>query len=722
MDWHSSWSDRLSRLDVDRECTAGSSEDSCWLCDHLDDWNSVLRAVQFRLVEEQPGKLCLRTWARESPVDFNRNGFPYDAAYVTAWLPRKHWCVEELSLNRWDLRPYGTAVPRPFPGLRPSGLRKISMTGNYSPGNAPFDWAVVLDAMGPVEQLKSLRCPKLAISDSLASKLAQLLSANASSIRELWFSGCEIGSRASDILFRGISNCKTLVKLRFGVNLSQNSLTLLTKRLQSMETLEVLTLREGHEEDKNQTFASFGQEHNMKGLSAVGDLLRRSTSLKKFRFQPLTPCGIRDCLAALETNTILSDLLISGRHFAQKNIDHDVGVSLRSMLAKNRELHSLTLFSFRVDYEAAVLISEGLQENSTLKTLCVTSSKLSFPAELALYSALKKNTVVQLQLDCYGCSVAERRALSAEVERNKWYNRVPMEWDDSHAKGLSASLLDQSLCPTDLCLDTRRFSDESFSMLCNALASSPHIRSLKVVISHATLTQVASLLKGLSDNKSLRCVSLHETCNDNRGSSVVASQGLCFNDSVAELSVIFVELDTMHVELVALLLETNETLCKVTLSCTRELEQEYVDAISRALLQNKSITDFRFLHGRSNADCSTACSRKAVQRNVACLDRAARFVLGQDMGKACAEAFELFEDKASLVPRVVSASGMSQAQAERAVSSARQFIWANYLIVTKVVCQKLECFAADSAQIDQLNDDCWRAITRYLTVSDVLDN
>lgn len=722
MDEHSSWSDSLSRLDLDRECTAGSSEDSCWLCDHLDDWNSVLSAVQFRLVEGQPGKLCLRTWARETPVDFNRNGFPYDAAYVTAWLPRKHWCVEELHLNGRDLRPYGTAVPRLFPGLRSSGLRKISITGSYSPGNASFDWAVVLDAMGPLEQLRSLHCPKLTISDSLASKLAQLLSANASSITELWFSGSTIGSRASDILFRDISSCKTLRKLRFGVNVSQNSLTLLTKRLQSVETLQVLTLREGREEDEKQTFASFGQEHNMKVWSAVGDLLRKSTSLKKFRFQSLTPCGIADCLEALETNTVLRDLLISGHHFAPKRIDHDVGMSLRSMLAKNRGLHSLTLFSFRVDYEAAVLISEGLQENNTLKTLCVTSSKLLFPAELALYSALKKNTVVELQLDCYGCSVAERRALSAEVKRNKWYNRVPMEWDDSHAKSLCASLLDQSLCPVDLCLDTSRFSDESFSMLCSALSSSPHICGLKVVMSHATQTQVASLHNVLSENKSLRCVALHEACYDNRGSSVVASQGLCFNDSVAELSIIFEELDTMLVELVALLLETNETLCKVSLLCTRELEPEYVDAISRALLQNKFITDFRFLHGRSNADCSTACSRRAVQRNVACLDRAVCFVLGQDLGKACAEAFELFEDKASLVPRVVWASGMSRAQAERAVSSARQFIWANYLTITRVVCQKLECFAADGTQIDQLNDDCWRAITRYLTVSDVVDN
>lgn len=712
MDAPSSWSGRLSRLDVDRECTAGASvEDRCWLCDHLDDWNSVLSAVQFKLVEQQPGKLCLRTHALKSPDDFNRNGFPYDAGYVIAWLPRKHWCVEELYLERCNLHVDDAALPGPLPGLRPPGLRKIFIRGNLKTGYAHFNWAAVLDSIGPFERLESLCCRGLyVVTDSFASQLARVLSFSASSVTELRFSGGATGGRPAGILFSGIANCKMLRKLRFAVNCDQNSLAQLTKCLQSMETLEVLSLREGRDGDCE------------RDVSAVGELLRKSTWLSTFRFQPLTPHGLIECLEALETNTALRYLVISGNHFAEKHIGRDVGVSLRSMLARNRGLHSLTLFTFKVDYEAAVLISEGLQENGTLKRLCVSHSKLLFPAELALYNAMKKNTMVQLRLDCYGCSAAERHALSAEVDRNKWYSRIPMEWDDSHAVGLSASLLDQSLCPTELCLDTSHFTDESFSMLCRALSSSLHVRGLTVTLSNATPAQVSGLHKVLSENTSLECVTLQETCGDIRGSSVVASQGLCFNDSVTELLIKFEDLDTMLVELVALLLETNETLCKVTLMCSRELEPGYVDAISQALLVNKVITDFSFLHGRSNADSSTVCSRRAVQRNVVRLHRAVRFVLGQDVGKACAEAFELFEEKASLVPCVISASGMSPADAVRAVKSARQFIWANYFIITKVVCQKLECHAAGCTQIDQLNEDCWQAITQYLMVSDIVDN
>lgn len=729
MDEPSSWSDRLSRVDVERECTAGASvEDSCWLCDHLDDWNSVLGAVQFRLVEEKPGKLCLCTQAPKSPDDFNRNEFPYNPVFITAWLPRKHWCVEKLYLKRCDLYTDGTAVPGPFPGLRPSGLRKISIKGFYSPNNGTFDWACVLDAAGPLEQLQRIYCQESIISDSLASKLAKLISASASSVTKLSFSGCTNRNCASDVLVSGISNCKMLRVLQLGVSISQDSLNQLINHLQSMETLEVLHLREdcydGDDDDEEEggMFALFDHEHKEKDLPCVGDLLRKSTSLKEFRFEALTPHAIIDCLEALESNTVLREVVINGHHCAKNRIGYDMGLSLRSMLAKNRGLRLLTLVSFRVDYEAAVLISMGLQENSTLERLCMSSSQLLFPAEQALYHALKTNTVVQLRLDYASCSTAERLALSAEVDKNSWYRRISMKWDESHAVGLSKSLLDQSLCPAELCLDTSCFSDESFARLCIALSSSIHVRELAVILSCASPTKVTSLHNMLSENKSLRCLSLGETSQDARGSSILAAQGLCFSDSVADLLMKFGDLDAMLVELVALLLETNESLCKVTLLCSRKLEPEYVDAISRALLLNRFITTFRFFHGPKKADCSTLCSRRAVQCNVARLHRAVRFVLLQDLGKACAEAFELFEKKASLVPRLMSTSKMTQAQAEAAVKTARHFISTNYLVVTGVVSQKLECYAADSTQIDQLNGDCWRAITRYLMVSDVVDN
>ncbi|KAH9363356.1 hypothetical protein HPB48_006462 [Haemaphysalis longicornis] len=627
---------------------------------------------------------------------------------MTAWLPRKHRCVEALYFVRGFLDPDRFAAPGPFPGLPPTGVRKITISDCHGLRNLDPDWPVILDAMGPVE-LQSLTCRALRVSDMFASKLAQLLSENAASITQVVFSQGAMGSRAADIFFKGISDCEVLRELRFDAKWMENCLT----------QRDVMALKE-HRADQYMRLASLDLGHGKAGLPGVGDLLRKSTSLRKLDFCPITCEDITDCLEALESNSVLRELIISGYRLARRPSGHDMGQSLRSMLMKNQGLHSLTIVFFAVDYEAAALISEGLQQNSTLKSLCMSSTTLLFSAELVLYSALKTNTVVRLQLDGYGCSGPERCALNAEVKRNKWYSRVQLQWYTIHVGGLSESLLEQSLCPVDLHLDPNRFTDGSFADLCSAISSSPHLRELAVTVTCDLPTKVTSILKMLSEAQSLRCVSLHAFGPSILKSPIAASQGLRFSDSVEELLIRFQGMDGPLAELVALALETNKSLSKVTLVSEYGLLTERVAAIMQALPKNRFITDFSFTH--PHWIVPIVRSSRAVQRNATHLQCAERFVLQQDLGKECGEAFELYEGEAPFLRRLMSTCGMTRAQAEKAVRSARQLISVNYLFVTQVVSQKLECFAADSTQIDKLNDDCWKAITRYLTVSDVLDD
>lgn len=53
------WKEKLSLLDFERECSEPVSGDSCWLCDDLEAWNTVLHPLQLNLTEQKQGLLCL---------------------------------------------------------------------------------------------------------------------------------------------------------------------------------------------------------------------------------------------------------------------------------------------------------------------------------------------------------------------------------------------------------------------------------------------------------------------------------------------------------------------------------------------------------------------------------------------------------------------------------------------------------------------------------------
>ncbi|KAK8783018.1 hypothetical protein V5799_015632, partial [Amblyomma americanum] len=303
------------------------------------------------------------------------------------------------------------------------------------------------------------------------------------------------------------------------------------------------------------------------------------------------------------------------------------------------------------------------------------------------------------------------KALSTELARNQWYRRVQLRWKDMDTGGLISAMSDPLLCPTELQLHTNEFSPESFSALCSALSCNLCVKELTVCLWEVTSTHVASLRSMLEKNYSLKSLTLSDW-NRKPGFAVMVSQGLYSNKSVTNLALQCDEMSTESTELLATLLKTNENLHKMVLSCRRGLTPDSLDAISQALLQNLFITEV-------NVGCITPAIRLAIQRNVSSLHRAAKFVLRQDVGKSCAEAFELLESKASLISCLKSTSRMSETEAKAAVKTARKFIWSNYLFINQIVSRKLECHAGEGTQIDKLNFECWIAITKHLRVSDV---
>lgn len=704
------WREKLSALDFERECTEPFSEDSCWLCDDLEAWNTVLHPLQLTLTEQRQGVLCLSSEYYETTPDFDVLDTPYDSTFFTVWLPKKHLCIQQLGLTP-DF-PDFNAVTIPDNATSPPNLQRISI---YK--NASFDWAELLNALGPIEQLEELEINDVDVSDSLASTIARLVFDSAHCIKVFHLGDFYMHCSTANILMSNIPKCEELKELTFDANLSSAGMRDFRTLLQSTETLEKLCLSVYPNWGIDPTMEVDHNENNEKLLSAVGDLLRRNTTLTELRYRGELGL-VTDILNALETNTALSCLTLDV-DMDSTDHGHTIGTALMSMLARNKGLCSLVIEDVVIDYGVAGPMSEGLKQNTTLECLDLSESTVTFSAHHALCNALSRNrTLRALKIGSCEAQDAESKSLAADVARMQCYGCLQMQWNHWYVPGLSSALLEPLLCPPKLFLDTSLFSDDSFSAICKAVALSIHLKELEVHFRAANSARVNSLCEALRENKSLKCITLYEDFHS-PGSAATAAQSLSFNKSVTQLEVHCKEVDETSADMFASLLMTNESIWKFEIKSRVRPTPACVHVLNRALVENQFIT-CGGLYVLFKIDSSFGSLGAALQRNLARLRMAARFVLRKNMGKMFAEAFEHFRSKEQLLRCVQAASDMSESEARTAERAAELFVRKNYLVINRVVRYKVECHPGRGTQIDQLTYDCWLAIAKYLKVSDVV--
>lgn len=707
------WRQKLSALDLQRECLEPFSGDSCWLCDELEAWNCVLHPLQLNLTEQKRGVLCLSTQRYETTPGFDELDTPYHTTFFTVWLPKKHHCVEELRLTE-DFPDFNVITVPYFDVRSPSNVQRISIDGYPT-----FDWSLLLDALGPIEQLQVLELSDPEVSGRMASSLARLLLNNAAFIKEfrlLYVSdmNCNMG----DVLMCSISKCAQLTELTFDANLNSAGVRDFSTLLKSTETLEKLGVTVLPNFGSDPTMERNHDENNEKLLTAVGDLLRRNTTLTELRYRGRV-CLVRDILDALETNTTLRSFTLKVCITDQSNYGRVIRAALTSMLARNQGLRSLIFKDFEMDYGVAGLMSEGLKQNTTLECLDLTDSTTSFLALQALCSAFSVNRTLQsLKVGSCEAGADERRALSAELARMQCYGRLCMHWSHWDAPGLSSALLEPLVCPSELLLDTSLFSDDSFLAICEAVVSSIHLKKLTVHFCQANSTHVKILRGALVGNKSLKCVCLHDDTYSMRHAAGVA-QSFSFNEHVTQLEIHGGGMDETSACMLATVLLCNETIWRFQIESRLQLTPECMFVLNRAMVENQFIT-CGALFVCCVLNTSFGSLQNALQRNRTCLRKAADFVLRKSTSKLFAEAFEKFRSKEQLLHYVARASDMSLAEARAAERAVRVFVWENYMRINRVVCHVVECHPGKGTQIDQLPDDCWIAIAKYLKVSDVV--
>lgn len=706
------WKEKLSALDLERECSQPFAGDCCWLCDDLKAWNAVLHPLQLDLTELTPGVLCLSSQRHETAPEFEKLDTPYDTTFFTVWLPKKHLCVEQLVLTPAFLDFNEVTVPDV---TSPSNLQCVSIHENAS-----FDWAELLDALSPIEQLEEIVLNDLIMTEDLAYNIAQLVSDNAHCIKVFNLFVLSMHCSIVDILISSLPECEELTELTFDASLSSAAVRYLSTLLRSTEMLKKLDLSVNSNYGIDPTVKANQDEINEKLLHAVGDLLRRNTTLTELRYRgELFP--VPGILNALEANTELRHLTLDACYTGSPAHRHPFGRALMSMLARNKGLSLLIIKGVAIDYAVAGPMSEGLKQNTTLKCLDLTDCIVSFSTLHALCSAFSVNTTLR-SLKVGSCELedTESRALAADLARLQLYGRLQMYWTQWDVPGLSSALLKPLLCPSKLHLNTSLFSDESFSAVCKTVASSLHLKELQVRFCEANHACVESLCAALALNKSLKCVSLYDNLYGCR-SVGPAAQSLSSHKSITQLEVYCWGMDERAADMFAMLLVANKSLWKFEIKSMTTVTPEHVHVLNQALAKNQFLTCCSLYVG-ARRDNSFGSLEAALQRNLARVHMAARFVLKKNTGKAFAEAFEHFQSTEQLLRCLKAASDMSEAEARVAERAAELFVRRNYLLINQVVCRKVECYPGRGMQIDQLTDDCWFAIAEYLKVSDVVWN
>lgn len=116
--------------------------------------------------------------------------------------------------------------------------------------------------------------------------------------------------------------------------------------------------------------------------------------------------------------------------------------------------------------------------------------------------------------------------------------------------------------------------------------------------------------------------------------------------------------------------------------------------------------------------------QEITRRNACLVIRAARFVMG-DMTSYCVRALEFVWRHPKLIEMVENRAAVSCGEAKKMIKRALSSIAGmdGFMKAAGVIRDRVECYGSPDGQrqLDELDDDCWSHVRKYLTVADVLD-
>lgn len=705
-------------LDLDRPCQYQSHDDDCWLSRGLHGWNKVLYPASLELKQVAPGRLAFLT------LPTNRRPYGdveelYDAAYVLSWLPRVHRCVQCVSLD-------GTRtvlLNRPASTLaltlgRSCNLRHLVLRGNYD--YDPIENTVGRDYDTPVSDdelaeglaalavLEKFEFAQLPISVPLSRHMVKLINRNVDHLTSIVFENNGVSKNITNRLLRAMRRCRVLSELSVVKNILGKS---------CMASVAIL-VRDAKQLRKLDLSDSLKKRANLGGIA---EALEVNTSLEELCFFQCesdvtqSEADIRRLLEALAVNKTLRHLDLCG-----SNVGDSVAL-LAEALRANTGLRRLEMMYSRLDDSCAVQLAAALETNRTLEVLNLKDNMFTARAVAAFCTALHKNrTLKQVLFSQVRASEEERAWLSVQMAAGRGYTCIQVFWALPDIPMLSAVMAMASDSPTELHLcNTFYLTGNAIRTLLKSLATNSRVKVVTVVaVTHCAET-VDALCHALVSNRTIERLEI-AVGSDSKDDGLLArvAKALLVNRTVSEVHMKSTSLSLKSAKTIAFLLSKNSSITKLSLNTLWELKIKRVGIISRALAKNTAVMDFVL---SPNLDANRVSWRisNALRRNTNLLNLAIRFLAGQRLDGQAARAFETLRMKPSLLPQL-KVNGQSGEDASSTIVSAQHYISSNYLRLAGVVRHGVVCHPSTSTQLDALNQDCWCAITRYLSLSDVI--
>lgn len=685
-------------LDLDRPCDAVSPDDTCWLCDDFTAWSSVMHAIGLELYEAKPRSLGLRFLERWTELDRDSVSIARQQSCLASMLLCRHPCIVALNVA-CSIRCEPDVEQSSFPiHLRPQSSTCASRSLTLLNIKKCSSALLHLRDMDAIVDLEVLVLCSDGLGPYPAAEVDALMERNRSTLKYVDifdFRGRSHGLRMVETL----DACEVL-KFRSNSVGGMPDIDRMVTLMSASTALKEITIDPVLERE----------------VSVLARALTLHPSLTKLSLCVLTARSIEILFTALRLNNVLKELLLYGGGVSLCTSGIQV---MANALEENACLQTLDINSVGLDRGVRVAqLAEALSKNRTLQMLRINCFGMDMIQVSRLVKSLRFNRSLKITISPYVMGTeAERTCLARQLLEDKCYDRVqPGPWTETYLRILSPVLASPQEGVNELWLwDIARMSHESVDVLFNSLASSKKVRRLIVAVTQEPDQRVAFLCEMLKKNRSINYLKIN-IANGKSAREILGA--LAVNTAIAELEVTIGEAAVEEsTEAFSSMLSQNNAITRISTSIGRCDSRPFMHAFARGMSGNRLVVNLEFmLPGDAYFPPGVYGS---MQRNRAVLHHAVDFVLECREDRHHAECFDLFFGRACLLASLVRIGGISDLEARLAVSAAENRRREKYLILTGVVRRCLVCWPADVTQIDELNLDCWQAITKYLKVSDV---
>ena len=297
--------------------------------------------------------------------------------------------------------------------------------------------------------------------------------------------------------------------------------------------------------------------------------------------------------AALETNTILTDLHLSANDLGPAGAE-----SVTAALAKNTTLKHLDLSANGLGPAGAESVAKALEKNRTLRALNLSGNNLGSSSADSLSTALETNTsLTALNLSGNNLGPVGARSFAAALKMNKTLTELNLSGNNIGPTGvesLAAILVvagGESVAAnltTNLDLSANYLGPAGAESLAAMLITNKTLISLDLSTNGLAPAGAESLAAAIETNTTLKALNLSRNNLGPTGADSLAA-ALEINKSLTELNLSGNNLGPEIAQLFSVALEANKTLTDFNLS-SNNLGPAGAASLATALEINKTLT------------------------------------------------------------------------------------------------------------------------------------